>query len=109
MPPSGYSMKQSSSISDFLESVSKELKNESISLGLSPEEGLRKEIGNIIEIQNSNKFGKLSNIVLELTHWFYEQILAKNPKTFEEYDEVKKAILEEVRGEILTIHVPSIG
>lgn len=109
MPPSGYSMKQSSSIGDFLKSVSDELKNESVSLGLGPEEGLQKEIGNIAEIQESNKFGKLSNIVLELTNWFYERILAKKPKTFQEYDEARATILEDVQEEILAIHVPPIG
>ena len=109
MPPSGYSKKQSESIVDFLKSVSDSLKMEGISFELSPIEALNKEINNINEIVVSEQFNIMSNIVLELTKWFYQRILEFNPLDYEIFIEIRDKIIVEVASDILAIHVPKIG
>ncbi len=108
MPPSGYSNKQSKSIVTFLESVSNSLKSEGIDFELTPLEALKREIKNIDDIVVSEKFGKLSGIVLELTKWFYEEIINSSPQNYEELIEIRNKILNEVYDDILDIHVPTI-
>ena len=108
MPPSGYSNMQSQSIVSFLESVSNSLKSEGIEFELTPLEALRRELKNIDDIVVSEKFGKLSGIVLDLTKWFYEEIIKSLPNNYKEFIEIRNKILDEVFDDILDIHVPTI-
>ncbi|WP_435415084.1 hypothetical protein [Polaribacter aestuariivivens] len=108
MPPSGYSNKQSKSIVSFLESVSNSLKSEGLEFNLTPLEALAREIKNIDDIVVSEKFGRLSGIVLELTKWFYEEIIKSSPQDYDVFIDVRNKILDEVYDDILDIHVPTI-
>ncbi len=108
MPPSGYTSEQADSIINFLVSCSKALEKEAVGNGLSLTDALRKEVENINQIIASNEFGDVSNIILELTKWFYNEIINKAHKSFEEYSRYVEELAVNAKKDILHIHVPSI-
>ena len=108
MPPSGYTLGQSKSIINFLISCSEALEKEAVDNELSPIDALRREVENINQIIASNEFKNVSHIILELTKWFYNEIINKAPKSFEEYSRYVEELAVKAKKDILHIHVPSI-
>ena len=107
MPPSGYTKHQTHYMIDFLKSVSDSLKREGVEFGLTPIQALEKELGNIDTIYKN--YLDLSNAVLLLTKVLYRRILDKNPQNFEDFDNARMLILQEIENEILSISVPKIN
>ena len=108
MPPSGYTLEQSNSIINFWVSCSKSLEKEAVVNELSPVDALKKEVENINQIIVSNEFDNISNIILELTKWFYNEIINKAPKSFVEYNMYVEELAIKAKKSILHIHVTSI-
>lgn len=108
MPPSGYTSGQSESITSFLVSCSRALEKEATENGLSLIDALNREVDNINQIIASNQFDEISRIVLELTKWFYNEIINKAPESSEEYSRCVEEATMIAKKSILDIHVPSI-
>jgi hypothetical protein len=109
MPPSGYSIPQAKSVSSFLHSVSTSLKEEGKSLGLTPQEALKREINHIKIILKLSVSQDVKSIILKLTEWLYIEILSSEPSNYDEYDKVREEIIKSANMDILDIHVPTIS
>lgn len=108
MPPSGYTVDQSSSVINFLVSCANSLEKEGVQKNLSPVDALKSECENINVILGNKNCEYFAGGVLALTHIFYSDLLAKKPKNYDEYRMMVVKALEEAKDEILAVHVPEI-
>ena len=108
MPPSGYTAEQTNSLSFFLESVCNSLIEEGKAKNLSPLDALKNECNNINIIQNSDSIKSFQQNTLLITKEFYQELIKKKPKSYDDLLEKGKINLSDFKKNILEIHVPPI-
>jgi len=108
MPPSGFNIKQSNKISDFLSLCLEDLILESKKYKLSFIDTLEKEITNIDTINELKKSDVFQYHLLVIIRMYYTELLKTNPVSEKEIRDEGKRISMRFNQKILEIHVPKI-
>ena len=108
MPPSGYSIKQSSSVGDFLNSCAEALLEEAHQNRMSLPRALESELANIRRYLEQTETTAAQAAILRLTETFYQAVRDRNPNTQAAFFDAVKAATGSIESEILAIKVPSV-
>lgn len=105
MPPSGYDVGQTRLIAEFLRSCAKALARENDPIR-SPIEALRREVRHIQQDVGSTVRGEAENSVLGLTRAFYNELISRHPKDYDDLLGVVEESLRAIEEAIRSIQVP---
>ena len=105
MPPSGYNTNQANHVVKFLVSCGESLASEALELGLTPTQGLEREISNINLLLGSSDFSPIELALFELNRHFYFKLLSAKPETFDEFADHCYNIAEKIQSDLIRIDI----
>jgi hypothetical protein len=103
MPPSGYNTNQADYVAMFLVSCGASLASEAFELGLTPTQGLEREISNINSLMSSSNFSHVELALFDLNRQFYLKLLSDKPPTYDDFDSCCHRIAREIQSKLICI------
>lgn len=110
MPPSGYTFNQADHATEFLISCGQSLIAEAKADGLTPLQGLQREVANIDKLLSSGKFSPVECTLFSFNRHYYTQLIGYRSSSFEELALQLGVAADEIRTSLLSVEnrTPSV-